>query len=290
MLGFDATLEDKYGQRLKFSMIGKMSGDKIKGVALNYRGASGTWTAERAAKASAKPSSEQPENAGETKIAESDVAYHESPRYSYFANEAGIEGTVQLRVTTNGHSATQFEVESGNPFLVRGAIENLRSWRFAGNAPRAFEVTFTYHLRTAQVEFLKSPGVVTVEGTLPLVNGGGGYFTTPPEIWQLEFVSSRGRSHAKLSLVKTYDMPDGYVINEAPGWAGKKREAIRQGHQDGDILGFDATLNGPDGKPLKVSVLGKKSRNKVVGIFLDYSGKSGTWTAVRQPSPAKPAR
>jgi TonB family protein len=36
MLGFDATVQDKHGQRLKFSMIGKMTGDKIKGVFLNY--------------------------------------------------------------------------------------------------------------------------------------------------------------------------------------------------------------------------------------------------------------
>jgi hypothetical protein len=53
------------------------------------------------------------------------------------------------------------------------------------------------------------------------------------------------------------------------------------------MIGFDATINGPDGKPLKVSVLGKKTRNKITGVFLDYSGMPGTWTAVRQPSNTK---
>jgi hypothetical protein len=83
-------------------------------------------------------------------------------------------------------------------------------------------------------------------------------------------------------------MADGYVMNEAPGSAGKKREFIRQGHQDGDMLGFDATVNGPDGKPLKISLLGKKIGNKITGVFLDYSGMPGRWIAVRQASHAKP--
>jgi outer membrane biosynthesis protein TonB len=288
MLGFDATLDDKYGQRLKFSMIGKMTGNEIRGVFLNYWGSGGTWTAERVAKTISEPSSSPLANASETKITESDVAYHAFPGYSYFANEAGIQGTVQLHVTTNGVSVTKFDVESGNPFLVREATENLRSWRFARNAPRTFEVTYTYELKNAQVAFLEKPGVVTVEGTPPLVNGIWSTFDTPPQIWQMELTSSRGGMHAKLSLVNTYDMPDGYVTNEAPGSAGKKREVIRQGHQDEDMIGFDATVNGPDGKPLKVSVLGKKTGNKITGVFLDYSGMPGTWKAVRQASHAKP--
>jgi hypothetical protein len=288
MLGFDATLEDKYGQRLKFSMIGKMTGNEIRGVLLNYWGSGGTWTAERVAKTTSEPSSAPLANEKETKITESDVAYHALPGYSYFANEAGIQGTVRLQVTTSGVSVTKIGVESGNPFLVREATENLRSWRFARNEPRTFEVTYTYELKNAQVEFLEKPGVVTVEGTAPQVNGSFATFDTPPEIWQMELTSSRGGMHAKLSLVNTNDMADGYVMNEAPGSAGKKREFIRQGHQDGDMLGFDATVNGPDGKPLKISLLGKKIGNKITGVFLDYSGMPGRWIAVRQASHAKP--
>jgi outer membrane biosynthesis protein TonB len=287
ILGFDATLEDKYGQRLKFSLVGKVTGHEIKGVFLNYGGSGGTWTAERVAKSISESSPAPLANASETKIAESDVAYHALPAYSDFAIEAGIQGTVQLHVTTNGFSVAKFDVESGNPFLVREAAENLRSWRFARTAPRAFEVTYTYELKHEEVEFLENPGVVTVNGTIPLVNGSWATFETPPEIWQLELTSPRGGMHANLSLVNTNDMPDGYVINEVPGSAGKKREIIRQGHQDEDMIGFDATINGPDGKPLKVSVLGKKTRNKITGVFLDYSGMPGTWTAVRRPSHAK---
>jgi hypothetical protein len=35
--------------------------------------------------------------------------------------------------------------------------------------------------------------------------------------------------HAKLSLVNTNDMPDGYVISEAPGSAGKKKRFFDKG-------------------------------------------------------------
>jgi len=291
MLGFDTTLEDKFGQRLKFSMIGKKTGEKITGVFLNYWGNGGTWTAVRTAKTIPGSSPAPPADTDETPILESDVAFHAHPTYSYFANEAGIQGTVQLRVTTDGNSATKFETESGNPFLVRDAIENLRTWRFAKPIWRTFEVTYSYQLLDERVEFLKEPGIVTVECTLPLVNGGGfANYSTRPEIWKMDLTSSRGNTHSQFSLVQNNDLLDGYMINEAPGWTGKKREAVQQGHQDGDMLGFDATVIGPDGKPLKISVLGKKTRNKITGVFLDFSGKPGTWIAVRQSQKTKPTQ
>jgi hypothetical protein len=194
-----------------------------------------------------------------------------------------------LQVATNGVSVTNISVESGNPFLAREATENLRSWRFAKNEPRSFEVTYTYELKNEQVVFLEKPGAVTVdvESAAPQVNGIFSTFETPPEIWQMDLKNSRGGIHTRLSLVDADDLPDGYVMNEAPGTPGKQREVIRNGHQDGDILGFDATVKGPDGKPLKVSVLGRKTGNKITGIFLDYSGLPGTWIAVRQSSRAK---
>jgi hypothetical protein len=78
---------------------------------------------------------------------------------------------------------------------------------------------------------------------------------------------------------------EGYVV----GAEGKKTE-LWAGHQDGDMLGFDMVIQGPNGKPLSVSVLGIKSGDKISGVFLDYSGIPGTWTALRQASHAKPAR
>jgi len=289
MLGFDARLDDKYGQRLKFSLIGKMTGDKIKGVFLNYWGQGGTWTAERAAKTASEPSSAPPANAEETPIKESDLAYHEYAEYSRFAVDAGIQGAVQLRVTTDGYSVTKIDAESGNPFLVRAAIDNLRTWRYANHTPRTFDVTYSYQLLDGIVEFLKDPGVVEIDSIPPLVSGYYSHSYSPPDIWQMQLTSSRGKMRTTLSLGMSYDMPDGYVIDDVAGTPGKKKE-IRLAHQDGDMLGFDATVMGPNGKPLRVSLLGKKAENKITGVFLDYSGTPGTWTAIRQSSHIKPAQ
>jgi hypothetical protein len=290
MLGFDTTLDDKYGQRLKFSMIGRMSGDKIKGVFLSYWGVGGTWTAERAAKAVSDESSTPPANVDVTPITESEVAYHEYARYSRFANDAGIQGAVQLRVTSDGYSLTKIEALSGNVFLVRDAISNLRTWRFGNHNARTFDVTYSYQLLKNKVEFLKEPGVVEIDSVPPIVNPDTeGFPSNPREIWQMQLTSSRGTIRSTLSLGMSYYVPDGYVTADTGGLTGQK-EAIHGSHEEWDILGFDATLKGPNGGPLKVSVLGKKTRNKITGVFLDESGTPGTWTALRQPPPTKPTR
>jgi hypothetical protein len=289
MLGFDARLDDKYGQRLKFSMIGKRTGDKIEGVFLNYWGQGGTWTAERAAKTVSEAGSAQTADPDEIPITGAGVAYHEYPEYSRFAIDAGIQGTVQLRVATDGHSVTKVDAESGNPFLIRSAIENLRTWRYANHNPRTFDVTYTYQLLDGIVEFLKEPGVVEIESVPPLVIVDNDQIYIPPDIWQMQLKSSRGSTGARLSLMMPNDWPDGYLTGDVVGPAWRKEE-IRQAHRDGDMFGFDATVGGPDGRPLRISALGKKTGNKITGVFLDYAGTPGTWTAVPQPSHPKPTR
>jgi TonB family protein len=290
ILGFDATLDDKYGQRLKFSMIGKKTGNKIKGVFLNYWGVGGTWTAERAATV-AEPSSALPVKAQDTTITAADVAYHARVEYPEFANGAGIDGDVRLRVSTNLYSdfVTNVEVESGNPFLVRAALGNLRTWRFANHVARTFELTYRYNITASKVEFLKEPSMVDVAGSLPLIGYGGDNAEGEwprSQFWQAELRGPSANTSAALFLDIYQGVegasPDGYVIG--PG--SKKRE-LRDPHQDGDMLGFDMTVQGLNGKPLRVSLIGKKTGNKISGVFLDYSGTAGTWTAARQPRPTK---
>lgn len=283
MLGFDARLDDKYGQRLKFSIIGKRTGDKIKGVFLNYWGEGGAWTAERVPEAASE--ARAPAGAGETPVVASDVAYHEYPQYSRVALDGGIQGTVQVRVTTDGHSVTKIDAESGNPFLVRSAIQNLRTWRYSNHTPRTFDVTYSYQQLDGTVEFLKEPGVVEVDAVPPLIDIYNAEFYIPPVVWRMQLKSSLGNVSATISLQMDNGMSDGHFTGDVVGPAGAKK-AIRRAHQDGDMFGFDATVNGPNGRPLKISVLGKVNGNKITGVFLDYSGTSGTWTAVRQPSHA----
>ena len=289
MLGFDATLDDKYGERLKFSMIGKMTGDRIRGVFLSYWGVGGRWTAERDAKAVLQADSAPPDTVMENPISAADVIHHEYLNYPDFAIEAGIEGTVRLRVSTDGYSISNIDMESGNPFLVQAAIRNVRTWRFADRNLGTFEVTYDFQITTGKVEFLKEPAVVDVGGMLPLVEPifSGGVDLDPTETWQAELTSARGNVRATMviGVSSQYGTLEGYVI----GPKGKKKE-IWATHQDGEMLGFDMTVTGADGKLLKVSLLGKKSRNKITGVFLDYSGTPGTWTAVRQVSLAEPIR
>jgi outer membrane biosynthesis protein TonB len=291
MLGFDATLDDKHGQRLKFSMIGKMNRDKIKGVFLDYWGIGGTWTAERAAKVASEEKVATPGNADETKVALLDVAYHDRPQYPSLAIEAGIQGKVQLRVTTNGSRVGKIDVESGNPFLVGTAMDNVRSWRFASYNQRTFEVIYDYQLLSSKVEFFKQPGVVKIEGTLPMVNIYTGQLKIPSSLWEARMSSSRGKASATLSLAIPEKGSDGSELGELSGdvvGPAGRREKIRDPHFDEDMLGFDATMTGPDDKPLKISLLGKKIGNSMTGVFLDYSGTPGTWIAVRQSSHSKP--
>lgn len=202
MLGFDATLDDKYGQRLKFSMIGKMTGDKIRGVFLNYWGMGGTWTAERATKAvsAVRELSSSPPPFAHTSIIAPDVTYHDHVGYPWFANEAGIQGNVQLRVTAQSYEVTQVTVESGNPFLVRAAVANIRTWRFVNPERRTFEVTYSYKLLDSRVEFLKEPAVVDVGATPPPVEPtySGVLDPDPQEIWQAELTSARENVRACL--------------------------------------------------------------------------------------------
>jgi len=276
MLGFDATLDDAYGQRLKFSLIGKRTGDRIKGVFLDYWGTSGTWTAMRVAKAGSDkipaPSSSVPA----ATIVASDVAYHEPPGYPGLAIDAGIQGLVHLRATTDGHFVTKIETEDGNPFLARAAAANLRTWRFTDHVRRTFEVTFDYQLLRQIVTFQQEPGVVEV-GTPPaMLIVDRSPTSSPAETWEAKFTSAYGSMQATFSLTEYDSLLEGDVISDED-----KKEEIGLGHFDRDVLGFDATLEGPDGKPVKVSLLGKKTGDKISGVFLDHSGTAGTWNAVR---------
>ena len=73
------------------------------------------------------------------------------PFYPRIALTARIEGTVLLRATVTAHGETSdVEAISGHPLLKQSAIENVKSWKFAGPNPCACsvkkEITFVYKL------------------------------------------------------------------------------------------------------------------------------------------------
>jgi len=283
MLGFDATLDDSHGQRLKFFLIGRKEGDAIKGIFLDDWGASGAWTAASSTPPLSSNCPEPTEKALENTIAVPEIIDHRQPEYPWLPFEAKIEGSVRLRVTADTSCVATVVRESGNPLLADAAQANVRTWRFDYHPPGTFEVTFNYRMLESRVIFLEEPGLVEVFDEVPQINIDNVAIYSSSDTWKMHLSSIRGNIEATLSLVDSYYASESSSI-ESRG----KKEPIREYHQDGDILGFDATLYADDGKPVKVALLGKRTGNRIKGIFLDYSGTPGTWNAQFIPASDAP--
>jgi hypothetical protein len=68
------------------------------------------------------------------------------PFYPAPARVARIQGTVKLRVSTNGERVSDVTVEGGPSMLVPAAEQNVRTWRFREHESTTFEVTFQYKM------------------------------------------------------------------------------------------------------------------------------------------------
>src|SRR6266851_2149670 len=68
------------------------------------------------------------------------------PFYPELARQTRIQGTVTLRVSTDGELVSDVGAGSGHPILVRAATENVKTWEFKPHAPTSFELTFRYRL------------------------------------------------------------------------------------------------------------------------------------------------
>lgn len=66
------------------------------------------------------------------------------PKYPSKAESMGLQGMVQLQVTTDGHQVTDVKLKSGHPVLAPDAINNVRTWKFADHPPTAFSVSYFY--------------------------------------------------------------------------------------------------------------------------------------------------
>ena len=97
--------------------------------------------------------------------------------------------------------------------------------------------------------------------------------------WKVELSSS----HAKAwRIFKLYfsGPEDDWLAGSAVDPKGKK-EKIDFGHMEGDFLAFTINLRQPDGQRMKTFFVGKMSKYKIVGTFVDNAGVTGEWTAVR---------
>lgn len=83
------------------------------------------------------------------------------PFYPPAARVAHIEGTVQLRIATDGKRASAIAVQSGPPMLAAAAEENVRTWLFKEHKSVTFDATFQYKL-LSESECDMDNGVVTL--------------------------------------------------------------------------------------------------------------------------------
>ena len=204
------------------------------------------------------------------------VIDHAPPIYPAIAGAAHVEGPVRLKITTNGHAVTSVEVVDRPSLLVKAAAENAQTWKFVDHIPGTFEVTFNFRSLQNRTTFLAEPGVVDI-AVLPPDYGGNvskRLDYTLPATWDVELKTAADDIKAPLTLWTYGPWLRGYTL----GRRNQQRE-LGDPRVDGDILGFDVSLDDSFGQRLVFSLVGKKSGNRIQGIFLDPWGKSGTWTA-----------
>jgi hypothetical protein len=71
------------------------------------------------------------------------ITSFECPTYPPSAKQNHIGGLVIIRVTTDGKKITDLKT-TGLPVLAEAAEANIRTWKFADNAPTTFTVTYAY--------------------------------------------------------------------------------------------------------------------------------------------------
>ncbi len=208
------------------------------------------------------------------------VVQHTQPIYPPLARQTRIAGEVRVRFTTDGESVIDATSESGHPLLRTAAQENVKTWKFVAHAPGTFHVTFRYKIATdaTEVSFLESPAIVQVEAPAPVI-GGIVWGWLDLGRWKAQLSSAHGKTWQVFSL--SYSGPnEDWLDGNAVGPKGKKEE-IDFGHKEGDFLAFTINLQQPDGQHIKTFFVGKMSKYKIVGTFVDNAGINGEWTAVR---------
>jgi hypothetical protein len=83
-----------------------------------------------------------------------------TPIYPLIARQARVEGTVKLRLSTDGNQVSGIEVESRPAMLVVAAQEFVRTWKFEQHNRTSFDTTFRYTL--SNVNCIDDKGTATL--------------------------------------------------------------------------------------------------------------------------------
>ncbi|MGH9573410.1 MAG: energy transducer TonB, partial [Candidatus Acidiferrales bacterium] len=199
---------------------------------------------------------------------------HAPIHYPAIARTADIVGPVHLKITTDGHSVSKVEVVDGPAILVKAATDNAQTWKFVDHTPGTFDVTFDFKFLENKTTFLAEPGFVDIAALPPDYGGNASKALdyTLSVTWDLELKTASDDLKAPLILWTYGPWLRGYTL----GSRNRERE-LGNPRLEGDMLGFDASLDDSFGQGLAFSLIGKKSGDKMQGIFLDAWGKSGTW-------------
>jgi hypothetical protein len=276
LLGFDAQLDDSFGQRLWFSLVGKKSGDKIQGIFLDAWGKSGNWTATPSKPAA--PNCPEPSAAAEKNIIPvPEVTQHGHVRYPSLAREAQIQGQVRMRVSTDTYCVAKISTDSGDPILAQAAEANVRTWFFASHKPGTFDLTFNYRFLKPEVSFLEKPGVVEILA-MPVSLGGpesglGNYGGYSPEIWEAQLMSRHGQ------MQTTFNFEYGCCEKGRATDSSGDTEKIIQGFRSDHDVGFSTIVRLANGRRTRVSLIGRLRDDRIQGVFLDEFGTPVTWSA-----------
>jgi TonB family protein len=208
------------------------------------------------------------------------VVQHGEPTYPPLARQARIQGDVSIKITTDGESVLNAVAETGHPLLRRAAEENVRTWKFAPHQPNSFNVVFRYHLLPNNVEvfFLQSPTLVEITAPSPelIID----YAEIGLGKWKAQLKSVSGSSQEVLDLY--YSGPDGDWLGGKVTGPKDETEEIDYGHREGSLLGFAVKLSHLHERSVKVFLVGRMIGSKMTGTFIDDTGTTGEWTAVRQ--------
>jgi hypothetical protein len=82
------------------------------------------------------------------------------PIYPSRARAAGIEGTVNLRVSLRGDDVLDVDAESANQELAAAAVSSVRTWRFRATTVPVVVIRFVYALDQGDCQQARGPVVV----------------------------------------------------------------------------------------------------------------------------------
>lgn len=208
------------------------------------------------------------------------VIQHEEPVFPPIAITAHVYGDVTVRITTDGESVTDAVAESGPPLLQKAAVDNVRTWKFEAHTPGTFHVTFRYKMFSGvEISFLKVPGVVQISVAPGPPRVIIDYLWAGIGAFKVRLSSSHGRLTKQVYF--TFSGPEDEWLNAQLLPLGDDIKEADYGHKEGDFLAFTIRLEEPDGQHPETFFIGKLTKNRIVGTFVDDGGVRGTWTAIK---------